>query len=170
MTTATSVRPLAVPIRSGAPVDAAPRPHGPGSPWPVGWLLSLLGSTLLGLAAILTGWYGASGQGLLGDQVPWLNLAVGGGIVAGLGNCAWLLRGRRAVGELRRALLLAEPALDTAAARPVEAAPLLPADWVQAAGMRKVHRRGCPMVAGKVVRAVDPSGAAACAICAGDDR
>lgn len=170
MTTAASVRPLAVPIRSGAPVDAAPRADSTGSPWPVGWLVSLLASTLLGLAAILTGWYGASGEGLLAEQVPWLNLAVAGGVIAGLGNSAWLLRGRRSVGELRRALLLAQPAVAPAAPLEVEAMPLLMADWVQADGMRKVHRPDCPMVAGKPVLPVDPAGGAQCAICAGSER
>jgi hypothetical protein len=171
VTVSTQARPLSVPIRAGAPVDAVRPSDSASSPWAVGWLLALIATTGLGLAAIVTAWYGASGRGVFADQVPWLNHAVGGAIVAGLGNCAWLLRGRRSVGELRRSLLVAAPVADDVSAPSfsveVAPAPAVSAAWVQAKGMRKVHRPSCPMVVGKTVRKADISAGDACAICSG---
>lgn len=134
------------------------------SPWQVGWCLALLSTTAVGLIAVLYGWYGASGQGVLARQMPFLSTALAGTVVAGLGNCGWLLRGRRSVGELRRSLLVAAPP----SARPAEAvATSAPAGWVQAPGMTLRHLASCLLVAGKQVCAVELDAAPACAVCGG---
>jgi hypothetical protein len=55
--------------------------------------------------AIVVAWYIGSGDVSFNHQIGPLDVAVAGAVVAGLGNVMWLLRGRRAVGARRRALL-----------------------------------------------------------------
>jgi hypothetical protein len=59
------------------------------------------------VAAIVIGvaWYVAAGELSLNQQIGPMDGAVAGVVVSGFGNATWLLRGRRAVGERRRALL-----------------------------------------------------------------
>jgi hypothetical protein len=58
-------------------------------------------------AAIVIGvaWYVAAGDLSLNQQIGPMDAAVAGLVVSGFGNATWLLRGRRAIGERRRALL-----------------------------------------------------------------
>jgi hypothetical protein len=67
----------------------------------------LIGPVVLNLAGILLlvlGWAGAQGQDLVGPQLPYVNLAVGGVILAGAGNMLHLLTWWRAL-RWRRLLL-----------------------------------------------------------------
>jgi hypothetical protein len=54
---------------------------------------------------IVVSWYVCSGDANFNQQIGPLDAAVGGMVLVGLGNVMWVLRGRRAVGERRRALL-----------------------------------------------------------------
>jgi hypothetical protein len=54
---------------------------------------------------IAVSWYVCSGDASFNHQIGPLDAAVSGMLLAGLGNLMWLMRGRRVVGERRRALL-----------------------------------------------------------------
>jgi len=147
-------------------------------PWRLGDLYLLLG--LVGLGAVLIGiaGLGAQHKSALADGVPWVNLAVGGVILVGIGAALWVLAGMRANSELRR-LVLAElrSYTDPDAAA---AAPRLPVDshngsesgaevgtFVTARGMTRYHRPTCVLVAGKTVEHFDsvPADRRPCDIC-----
>jgi hypothetical protein len=124
-------------------------------PWQVGDLMLLYLTNVAGLLLIVVGWYEASGALSQDAQILWLDLGIVGVIVAGAGNVLWLLTGRRAVGELRRALtpaLMARFAEPTGDSRAID----LETDsgqLVTGAEMTRYHRADCLLVAGKEVQA-----------------
>jgi hypothetical protein len=59
----------------------------------------------VGGIVIIVAWYMCSGDASFNQQIGPTNIAVAGMVLAGLGNAIWLLRGRRTLGERRRALL-----------------------------------------------------------------
>lgn len=73
-------------------------------PWRPGDLVALYLANLVGAAVLTVAWLEASGYVSLQHQVPWLDAAIAGVIVAAVGNVSWLLVGRRSVGKLRRQL------------------------------------------------------------------
>jgi hypothetical protein len=118
-------------------------------PWGMGDLLAIYATTFIGLLLVFLAWFGSSASVRLNNQVRWTTVGVAGVIVLGAGNLFWLLRGKRATGELRRLLLLQVPVDDEA---PVEAP------------------RAGPLVAGKDVTAASKdahvrSGREACGVC-----
>lgn len=119
-------------------------------PWRFGEMLILYVSTAIGLTTIAATWWAVSGTTDQLEQVPWVNVGVGGLIVLGTGNCFWLLAGRRAIGARRRLLLdelTAVPALPAAAEEQLaNGAGPLP---VWGAGMAHYHRPGCQLAVGK---------------------
>ncbi|MDQ3294401.1 MAG: hypothetical protein M3527_08135 [Actinomycetota bacterium] len=56
---------------------------------------------LAGLALLAVAWFGASGQETVGPQIPFVNLGVGGVILAGTANAVYLMGMRRALRERR---------------------------------------------------------------------
>lgn len=131
----------------------------PVQPWEDGHVLQLCATSALGLVAIVVGWYGASGSALVDRQTLWLNLGVAGTVVAALGNCVWLLRGRGAVGARRRQLVSMAPSPSSPPAASGGAG------LVRASGMARVHRADCPLVAGKKVRKAVTADGDACGVC-----
>jgi hypothetical protein len=122
-------------------------------PWQVGDLLLLYLANVSGLLLIVVAWFEASAAVSQDTQIVWLDIGITGVIVAGAGNLLWLLTGRRAVGELRRALT---PALTARFAEPIpQAGPAVStADHgllVAGVDMTRYHRADCPLVAGKEV-------------------
>src|SRR5438067_13202899 len=79
--------------------------------------------TAVGLLIIGIAWFGASSSVVVSSQVRWTNVGVGGLIVLGAGILAWVLAGRRAVGELRRHVISLIPVPEDAgqATAPVHA-------------------------------------------------
>ena len=56
-----------------------------------------------GLALLVAGWAAVSGRVTLADQAPYLNLAMAGLLLAGIGNALYLMATRRTLEErLRR--------------------------------------------------------------------
>jgi hypothetical protein len=110
----------------------------------------------VGFGLIVVSWWGTSGTALFKEQVMWLNVGGAGLIVLGIGNCSWLLSGRRALGARRRNLLdgfadVREPTpMATGASDGAD-----PLDRVDApvwgTGMRHYHRPDCQLVFGKRV-------------------
>jgi hypothetical protein len=68
-------------------------------------LLATALGNVVGIALIVVVWAVTSGQPAVGTQLPYINLAVGGVIVAGAGNALYLLGMRRAVHRRRQRLL-----------------------------------------------------------------
>lgn len=136
-------------------------------PWRDGDLVMLLGTTIGGLAAIAGAWFGVSGAVSVTQQAAWLNLAVAGFAVFAVGNCLWLLRLRRTVGERRIALVSLDIGLDdadaaaTAPARPGTSTLRL----VRVEGMTRVHYADCPLVAGKSVAPATVADGEPCGMC-----
>lgn len=158
--------PLTIPIRSARAAATEGR-SAATSPWSASWLLALLATAAVGGVTLVISWYFAAGEGVLAAQVPWLNVAVGATVLSGLGNCAWLLCGRRSVGELRRSLLVAAPAGNDDEDAVLPHVPAGGPTWVRAPGMRRIHRPNCPLVAGKNMVEVDALADEACGICEG---
>jgi hypothetical protein len=124
-------------------------------PWQVPDLLRLYLANISGMLLIVVAWFEASGAASQDAQILWLDVGIVGVIVAGAGNVLWLLTGRRAVGELRRALtpaLMARFSQPTAQAGPAASA-ADPRQLVTGADMTRYHRADCLLVAGKELRA-----------------
>jgi hypothetical protein len=114
-----------------------------GSPWSTDDVLRAAGMVAAGGVMCVIAWATISARPRVGSQVGFVPLAVGGLVVAFLGQAAWLLRGRRALGERARMLLGAPPAAgprrSTAIARAT--------DLVAGEGLRWFHRADCPLAA-----------------------
>lgn len=127
-------------------------------------------ASLLGLIAIAAASFGAHRADSPARQTAWLHLAIVGLALTGLGIGLWLLRGRRAVGDRRVALISLEGAgvdtPDSATARP-SAVPgrTEHLGLVRAAGMDRLHHRNCPLVAGKPVVPVRLGDGERCGVC-----
>jgi hypothetical protein len=125
--------------------------------WAAEDLIRLVLSLGVGAVVVTVAWYICSGDASFNRQIGPLDAAVGGLVVAGLGNVMWLLRGRRALGERRRSLLTDVAKVADTPARPlvVTGSPATPsvADpttlFVAGEGLVRFHRSGCPLVAGR---------------------
>lgn len=131
-------------------------------------------TTLIGLLALGAGWFGASGSLSVSRQAAWLNAAVLGLVASSMGNCVWLLRGRRAIGARRVSLVSltqtsvrgpAEAELEAAITNAV-AQPSSEAALVQVDGATRVHHLACPMLAGKTFHPAQPADGRPCGMCA----
>ncbi|MGP0032697.1 MAG: hypothetical protein ACLPVF_19610 [Acidimicrobiales bacterium] len=90
--------------RRPAPAAAVPRVSRP-APWSAEDFIRWVIAVALGGIVVAVSWYVCAGYASFYRQIGPLDAAVAGVLLSGLGNVMWLLRGRRAVGERRRALL-----------------------------------------------------------------
>jgi hypothetical protein len=110
---------------------------------------------------VAVSWYVCSGDVSFDKQIGPLDAAVAGLVLAGLGNVMWLMRGRRVLGERRRALL-PDPVMAVASAGTVRrvsgdagGAAAVAGDGAEAgllvagAGMVRFHRPDCALAAGR---------------------
>jgi hypothetical protein len=116
-----------------------------GSPWSADQALRVVGLVGAGAVMCVVAWGVASGNASLGDQVGWVSLAVGGLVVAFFGQAAWLLNGRRALGE-RSMHLLGRPPTRAAARVGVRSSSQ---QLVGGEGLRWYHRADCPLARGQ---------------------
>lgn len=79
--------------------------HFPRLAWQDGDIVMVSITALVAVIGIVGAWFGATGAGSMAAQAGWLNLGVASLAVYAVGVCLWLLRGRRAVGERRVALI-----------------------------------------------------------------
>jgi hypothetical protein len=147
---------LALPARGARPatatVDAVTADRSsPASLWARRDVVQLVVLSVLGVVLMAAGWY-MSGDGQpLDQQMPRLDLAVGGLLIGVLGGGLFLIRGLRGVAD-RKATVKALAARRVAAR--ATATPLVATDeLVAAADMTRYHRAACPLVAGKPVAA-----------------
>lgn len=118
-------------------------PATDGRPWTAQHRILLVAGNAIGGALILIAWIGALATDALDDQVGWLNLALVGLVTAGATNGAWLLNGRRSIGQRR---LRQVP--DIAARPPAPARrSAVVGEWRWVPGTRRAHVAGCPLVA-----------------------
>ncbi|MGW2563653.1 hypothetical protein ACWCXB_31405 [Streptomyces sp. NPDC001514] len=136
-------------------------------PWRDRDALVVCGTTLAGLALLVIAWFGAGGTASTALQTAWLNLAVAGFTVSAIGQCLWLLRARRAVGERRIGLISLAPREDPEDAyEPLPVRRGAPRHLVRATGMVRLHHPDCPLVAGKDVTVAAPEDGELCGMCA----
>lgn len=134
------------------------RRFGGLTPWDAAALRLFLAGTAVGAVLIAAGWSGASTTARFRDQIVWINVGVIGITVAVAAEVLWLLKGRRAVGILRRALIADAPP-------PAAGAPDNAGAVVTVAGTLRIHRSYCLLVAGKRTVETDTSGGSPCEIC-----
>lgn len=139
--------------------------------WRDGDIVMVSATALVGLVLLVAAWFGASGSGSPMHTATWLNVAAGGFAVFGAGNFLWLLRGRRAIGERRVALISLEPA-DGPPAPPrspraghASSGPPTALRLVTVPGMARVHDPDCPLVAHKPVRPASAGDGDPCGVC-----
>ncbi|HUE09094.1 MAG TPA: hypothetical protein VMP41_16840 [Acidimicrobiales bacterium] len=147
-------------LRTRAHAIDASRQAAPARPllWSAEDLLRWAITTGLGGVVIAVAWYIAAGEATFGQQVGPLDAALAGLLLSGVGNLAWLLHGRRALGERRR-LLLPNVSDDAASADqetvPVgplsrsEVAGTVPDEFLAGEGMERFHRPECALAAGR---------------------
>jgi hypothetical protein len=127
---------------------------GPAPLWSGRSRTLVVGLSGVGVALMTIGWARVSDESNVNTQIAWLNVAVSGLLVAGLGNAMWLLRGHRSVTRLRSALL--PPTFGAAAiGRDDDAVSFERRELVAAAGMTRYHRADCLLAAGKPVGVAD---------------
>ncbi|HVW34577.1 MAG TPA: hypothetical protein VHL53_18745 [Acidimicrobiia bacterium] len=80
-----------------------------GSPWQSPDVVVLAALNTLGAVVIVAGALWARNFDDVSRQFPAANLSVAGLLLAGFGNVAWLLTGRRAMAKRRGRLLVDEP-------------------------------------------------------------
>lgn len=134
----------------------------------------------LGGILIAVAWYVAAGEATFSQQVGPIDLALAGLLVSGVGNLAWLVRGRRALGERRRLLLPdvvpAAPVPVRQEAQPEGAGSLTAARdsdllFVAGEGMERYHRSDCVLASGRTgwvamtSKAHEAAGRRPCGVC-----
>jgi hypothetical protein len=137
-------------------VERAARPAGP---WGADQRVVLALGWVLGVGAVALGWWGASGEAVVANQIPWLAVGALGIMIAGALNTTWLLAGRRAVGvRCRDSIVTPEDdevpvTVDLRAVTEVDDAAAV--TLVAAPRMRYFHRSRCPLARGKPAAAAD---------------
>jgi hypothetical protein len=118
------------------------------SPWESRDIRFLGAACLLGSAALLVSWYGASRSLMPAEEWVWFEVGLGGLALMAIAEAVWFLRGRRAVGIVRALIVpgLLDPDESAADARPVASAQR---GLVAGAGMSRFHRPECAFVAGR---------------------
>lgn len=143
-------------------------------PWRLSDLWKVGLANAAGMIAVLVAWFGAAGSVVAESQVNWVLVGAGGIAVLGVGNCIWLLIGRRGVG-LRRRIVLRPLAEWTRCAEPSSGVLVDTLVWeaervVWAAGMSHYHRPDCQLVDGKdvvfgTIAQQDLAGRSPCGMC-----
>jgi hypothetical protein len=125
------------------------------SPWAAAESVRWLALTVFGLVTWVIGWWVASRKAAFGDQVPWAIVTVGGFIIVAFADVTWLLRARWTVARRTAALLGDFGATDQA---PLDETPATRV--LVGPGLRRMHRRGCHLAAGKDWRDISRTAAA----------
>ena len=109
----------------------------------------------VGGIVIAAAWYVCAGEASFAQQIGPINAAVAGLLLSGVGNTAWLLKGRRVLGERRHALLpdvlvpVGTSVGDDGGGDAVDGLEPQHALFVAGDGMERYHRPTCPLAAGR---------------------
>lgn len=136
-----------------------------GSAWRAVDVVLLVLSTTFGVAMWAAATVGVHYAATARQAVTWLDVAAVGLTGLGAGNCLWLLRGRRAIGRRRLALVTlalpdGDPALRAVGIDKTERSKL-----VRIPGGVLAHQLECPLVAGKEVKPAGRAAASLCRVC-----
>jgi len=152
-------------VRAPAYLTASPRPAERrarrvavlnSGPWRKRDRAIAVGGSVLGLIGLGICSWGGSGEVELSMQLRWLVGGIASVALSALCLACWLLSGLRTVRlEMARVFATVTPN------RPPVAATASGVGFVTVAGMVRYHRRECPLVAGKTVRAMDTATIAA---------
>jgi hypothetical protein len=155
--------------RAGSSVG---RPRDGHEPWAKGDAVVVAVVLVLAVAGLVIGWFGISDTVGLNSQTRWLGFGIGALLLGGFGMVAWLLVGLRSVAMLRREVLTELDRRHPAPARSADAAAGVTErqGYAAANGMRRYHRDGCQLLAGKDVTFTDEAaqrsaGRTPCPIC-----
>ncbi len=139
-------------------------PAAPSVLWGAEDLLRWVITVGLGGIVVAVSWYVCAGDVQFSQQVGPIDAAIAGLMLSGIGNLAWLLHGRRALGERRRSLLpdVAVGDLDQlasvgirrrlgSAAQTMTSVGLTAEEtlFVAGEGMERYHRPECALAAGR---------------------
>ena len=102
----------------------------------------------IGVALLVAGWVLVRNESVYADQVPGINMAVAGVLLAGAGAIPMLLGGRRAVG-VRRLALLGDLRGMPARSSALTSDALTSQNLVAGVGLRRFHRVGCTLAQGR---------------------
>ena len=103
---------------------------------------TVLGVVLaLGAVLVVAGWFFAAGRADAGDQLVFVSLALGGGLVGLAAVVGWVVRGRRAISARRGLLLGSAPPPSVETARAVELVAATTGKWF--------HRADCLLALGR---------------------
>ena len=102
MTDAVAGRRIGARTRS---LETRRRSAAPSLLWGAEDLLRWVITVGLGGIVLAVSWYVCAGEVQFSQQVGPIDAAIAGLLLSGIGNLAWLLHGRRALGERRRSLL-----------------------------------------------------------------
>jgi hypothetical protein len=132
--------------------------------WSAEDLLRWLLTVGAGAIVVAVSWYVCAGDASFNRQIGPLDAAAAGLVLGGLGNVMWLVRGRRVLGERRRALLpdpltLIAGSAGAAGSAPTALAPVPAAVeeiagdpaglFVAGDGLARFHRPGCALAEGR---------------------
>lgn len=157
-----------------ADAAAVPDPNAAKLPWAYHSLLRLGTLVLVSLAVLVAAWIGSSRRGTLPSQNGWLLIGLASPAVLITAATRWLLEGFHNVRHRQNSVsarldAVIEVIVDDGA--PAIEPPIRgDSSFVLVAGLSRYHRPDCPLVAGKPVRDVDPTGRAAsgllpCGVC-----
>lgn len=146
-------------LQTRARTTDATRPVTPARPmlWGAEDLLRWAITCGLGGIVIVVCWYIAAGEATFGQQIGPVDAALAGLMLSGVGNLAWLLHGRRALGERRRLLLpdvvvtsaVEVPVAAVATVTPPSGTPAVGEVFLAGEGMELFHRPDCALAAGR---------------------
>jgi hypothetical protein len=161
-------------------------PAVPSVLWGAEDLLRWVITVGLGGIVVTVSWYVCAGDTQFSQQVGPTDAAIAGLLLSGIGNLAWLLHGRRALGERRRSLLsdVAVGGLDQPTpvgtrrrlgSTPQTESPVAPTAeetlFVAGEGMQRFHRPDCALAAGRTSWSASPrhehevAGRQPCGVC-----
>jgi hypothetical protein len=169
-------------LQARARITDAPRRAAPAQPllWSAEDLLRWVITVGLGGIVVVVSWYVAAGEATFSQQVGPIDAALAGLMLSGIGNLAWLLHGRRSLGERRRLLLpdiaeattrMAAPALLVAATSAPALATAVEEVFLAGEGMERYHRLDCALATGRTAwttatrRVHEDAGRQPCGIC-----
>ena len=144
--------------------------RGRALPWTDEELFRWLVTVVLAAGLCVAAWWAAAGHARLRDQIAFANFAVAGLVLTCYAHAALFLRGRRAVGARRRALLT-EPPEHSGSRSAADSRQFCSQNgFVAGDGLGRYHRPDCPLAAGRdwseAARADhDAAGRRPCGVC-----
>lgn len=139
-------------------------------PWRDSDVVMLFLTAITGSLVVIAAWFGVSGSTSMARQATWLNLAVIGFAISGMGIVLWLIRVRRAIAERRLTLIslgMPDESDTSIVVMPLNRSDLSTRrlEFVRIPNMALAHERDCPLVAGKPTEIATIGNSEPCGVC-----